>query len=325
MKTTIRIAAMLAAMLSVAPSYAQPAPTGYPARQVRIIVPYPPGGPTDVIARLVAQKLTEELKQNFYVENLTGASGAIGTGTAANSPGDGHTLLFVTNDFAVAPVTSSKLPYDPVKNFVPVSIVSASPQVLLVHPSLPAKTVPELVALAKKDPGKYSYAAIGLGFGQLTSQRFFQLGLKIDVVRVPFQGAAPLLNSMVGGHTPIGFIGLPPAAPLIKDGKLRALAVVSTRRSPDFPDVPTAAEAGIPGQEADLLIGMVAPAGTPRPAVDLLQRQIARIVALPDVKQRLDALGFKAVASTPEAYAAQIKSDIEVWGKVVKDLGIKVE
>ncbi len=325
MKSMFRIAAVLAATLSITSAQAQPAPGTYPTRQVRVIVPYPPGGPTDVIARLLSQKLTEALGQNFFVENLPGAGGAIGAGTASNAPGDGHTLLVVTNDFQVGSVTNSKLSYDPIKNFTPISIVSASPQVVIAHPSVPAKSIRELTELARKDPGKLTYGGMSIGFGQLTSERFFRIGLKIDVVRVPFQGAAPLINSTIGGHTQLGFIGLPPAAPLIKDGKLRALVVVGPRRSPDFPDVPTAAEAGIPNQEADLLIGVVAPAGTPKTTVDLLQKQIARIVALPDVKQRLDTMGFTAVASTPEAYAMQIRRDIETWGKVVKDLGIKVE
>ncbi len=326
MKVMLRIAAAMAAVLIAATvSQAQPAPPRYPAKQVRVIVPYPAGGPTDVIARLLGQKLTEALGQNFYVENLPGASGAIAAGTAAKSAPDGNTLLVVTNDFAVASVTNSKLPYDPIKNFTPVSIVSASPQVVIVHPSVPAKSMQELIALAKANPGKYSYAGISIGFGQLTSERLFRLAMKVEVTRVPFQGAAPIINSTVGGHTDMAFIGLPPAAPLIKDGKLRALAVTSTKRSPQFPDVPTTAEAGLPGQESELLIGFVAPAGTPKPVVDLLQKQIARIVALPDVKSRLVTLGFTAVASTPETYAAQIKKDIEVWGKVVKDLGIKVE
>jgi tripartite-type tricarboxylate transporter receptor subunit TctC len=297
----------------------------YPTRQVRVIVPYPPGGPTDVIARLVAQKLTEAFGQNVYVENLSGASGAVGAGTAANSPGDGYTLLFTTNDFAVASVNNSKLPYDPVKSFAPVSIVSASPQVVLAHPSLPAKSLKELVELARTQPGKLSYASMSIGFGQLTAERFVRMGLKVDMVRVPFQGAAPLINSTVGGHTPVAYIGLPPAMPLIKEGKLRALAVVAASRSPDLPDVPTLAEAGVPNQEADLLIGVVAPAGTPSAICDLLQRKIVDIVKMPDVRQRLDALGFTPVASTPEAYAAQIKRDIDTWSTVVKELGITVE
>lgn len=320
-----------AALLALGPvgqgtAVAQQAPrTDYPTRQVRIIVPYPPGGPTDVIARLVAQKLTERFGQNVYVENLSGASGAVGAGIAASAPADGYTLLFTTNDFAVASVTNTKLPYDPVRSFAPISVVSASPQVLIVHPSLPAKSLKELSELAQAQPGKLSYASMSIGFGQLTAERFFRMGLKVDMVRVPFQGASPLINSTVGGHTPVAFIGLPPAMPLIKEGKLRALAVVGANRSPDLPDVPTLAQAGISNQEADLLIGVVAPAGTPRPIIDLIQRNVADIVRMPDVKQRLDAMGFTPVAGTPDAYAAQIKSDIDTWSAVVKDLGIKVE
>ena len=288
-------------------------------------MPYPAGGPTDVMARLVAQHLTEGLGQNFFVENLTGASGVVGTGTAANSPGDGHTILFVTNDFAVAPIVSSKVPYDAVKSFAPVTIAAASPQVVVVHPSFPAKTMRELIAVAKASPGKYNYASLGVGFGQLSSERLFRLGLGLDVVRVPFPGASPIITSTLAGHTPIAFLGLPPAAPHIKEGTLRALAVTSPRRSPVFPDVPTMDESGVPDQQSELIIGVLVPAATPKPIVDLLQRQIARIVALPDVKGRLDALGFAAVASTPEAYAAQIKADIETWSKVVREANIKVE
>src|SRR5262245_60012537 len=325
--TTLATAGLLAvAVVGSGTAVAQqPLRADYPTRQVRIIVPYPPGGPTDVIARLVAQKLSEKFSQNVYVENLSGASGALGAGTAANAPGDGYTLLFTTNDFAVASVTTSKLPYDPVKSFAPISIISASPQVVIANPSLPAKSIKELTELARGMPGNLSYGSMSIGFGQLTAERFVRMGLKVDMVRVPFQGAAPLLNSTVGGHTPVGYIGLPPSMPLIKDGKLRALAVVAANRSPDLPDVPTLAQAGIPNQEADLLIGVVAPAGTPRPVIDLLQRNIADIVNLPDVKQRLETLGFRPIAGTPDAYAAQIKRDIETWAAVVKELGIKVE
>jgi tripartite-type tricarboxylate transporter receptor subunit TctC len=329
MKTTVCLAAGCAALMLATASHAQNAPAGaaasYPTRQVRVIVPYPAGGPTDVMARLVAQHLTESLGQNFFVENLTGASGVVGTGTAANSPGDGHTILFVTNDFAVAPTVSSKVPYDAVKSFAPVAIAAASPQVVVVHPSFPAKNMQELIALAKASPGKYNYASLGIGFGQLSSERLFRLGLGLDVVRVPFPGAAPIITSTLAGHTPIAFLGLPPAAPHIKEGTLRALAVTSAKRSPVFPNVPTMAESGVPDQESELIIGVLVPATTPKPIVDQLQRQIARIVALPDVKERFDALGFAPVASTPEAYATQIKADIETWSKVVREANIKVE
>src|SRR5215831_5334144 len=289
MQATIHVAAglfalMLAALVPAAPSHAESAPAGYPARQVRIIVPYPAGGPTDVMARLVAQRLSEKLGQNFFVENLTGASGVVGTGTAANSAGDGHTILFTTNDFAVAPTLSSKIPYDPVKSFAPVTIAAASPQVVIVHPSLPVKTMQELIALAKASPGKLNYATLGIGFGQLSSERLFRLGLGLDIVRVPFPGAAPIITSTLANHTPIAFLGLPPATPHIKEGTLRALAVTSTKRSSVFPDVPTMAEAGVRDQESDLLIGAVVPAATPKQVIDLLQREVARILALPDVK-----------------------------------------
>jgi tripartite-type tricarboxylate transporter receptor subunit TctC len=325
MKTIVHVAAGLAALMLAGASHAENAAGGYPARQVRIIVPYPAGGPTDVMARLVAQHLSESLGQSFFVENLTGASGVVGTVAAANSPGDGHTLLFVTNDFAVAPTVSSKVNYDAIKSFAPVTITAASPQVVVVHPSFPAKNMQELITLATANPGKYNYASLGIGFGQLSSERLFRLGLGLDVVRVPFPGAAPIITSTLAGHTPIAFLGLPPAAPHIKEGTLRALAVTSAKRSPAFPDVPTMAESGVRDQESELIIGVVAPAATPKPIVDLLQRQIARIVALPDVKQKLDALGFSPVASTPEAYAAQIKGDIETWSKVVRDANIKVD
>jgi tripartite-type tricarboxylate transporter receptor subunit TctC len=329
MKTIVSVTAGCAALMLAAASHAQNAPGGtapsYPTRQVRVIVPYPAGGPTHVMARLVAQHLSESLGQNFFVENLTGASGVVGTGTAANSPGDGHTILFVTNDFAVAPTISSKVPYDALKSFAPVSIAAASPQVVVVHPSFPAKNMQELIAVAKASPGKYNYAALGIGFGQLSSERLFRLGLGLDVVRVPFPGAAPIITSTLAGHTPIAFLGLPPAAPHIKEGTLRALAVTSAKRSPVFPNVPTMDESGVRDQQSELIIGVLVPAATPKPTVDLLQRQIARIVALPDVKERLDALGFAPVASTPEAYATQIKADIETWSKVVREANIKVE
>ena len=260
----------------------------------------------------------------FYVENLPGAGGAIGAGIAANAAPDGHTLFITTNDFAVG-ATTSKLSYDPVKNFAPISIVSSSPQVVIANPTLPVKDLRSWSRWRRAEPGKYSYASMSIGFGLLTTERLFRLGLKADMIRVPFQGAAPLITSTLGGHTPVAFIALPPAAPLIKEGKLRALAITGAKRSPDFPDIPTTTEAGFPGQESELLIGFVAPAGTPKPIIDRLHSEVVRIVALPDVKQKLDTLGFTPVASTPEAYAAQIRSDLETWGKVVQDLGMKVE
>lgn len=313
------------AMLASGAASTQQAVSHYPSRQVRIVVPYPAGGPTDLIARILAQKLSERMGQTFYVENVVGAGGAVGAGQVAQAQPDGHTLLVVTNDFAVASVTNAKLPYDPVKNFAPVTVIATSPQVIAVNPAVPAKTMKELIDLINAAPDKYNYAAMGIGFGQLSAERLFKLGLKLDrLPRVPFNGAAPAINSALAGHTPIILMGLPPIAPHLASHKLRAIAVSSPARSPAFPDVPTIQESDVPNQESDLEIGLVATAGTPPEVVALLQKRISEIVALPDVKSTLDTLSFQAMASTPEQYGAQIKDEIAVWGKVMKDLNIPV-
>jgi tripartite-type tricarboxylate transporter receptor subunit TctC len=314
-------AVCLASLMTADAAQAQSYPTG----NVRIMVPYPAGGPTDVIARLTAEKLSEALGRQFYVENVSGASGARGAALAAAAPADGQTLLCVTNDMAIASTMSKSIQYDPIKSFAPIGIVSASPSVVLVHPSVPAKTMQELIALARADPAKYSYASMSLGQNLLTTEKLFRLGLNLPIVRVPFPGAAPILTSIVAGHTLMGYIGLPPSMPYIKEGTLRALAVTSPKRSPVAPDVPTLAESGLPDQESELAIGLVAPAATPRTIVELLSRQLARIVALPDMHERLLALGFTPVGGTPEEFAARIRSDIDRGRRVVREAGIKVD
>jgi tripartite-type tricarboxylate transporter receptor subunit TctC len=318
-------AALLVAATNASYGYGQRATATYPTRQVRVVVPYPPGGPTDLIARLLAQKLGERLGQSFFVENVSGASGAVGAGQVAHAAPDGYTLLVVTNDFAVASVTNANLPYDPIKDFAPVSIIAASPQVVAVNPTVPANNIKELVALIKAAPDKFNYATMGIGFGQLSSERLFRLGLKLDALpRVPFNGAAPAVNATLAGDTQIVFLGLPPVAPYLSAQKLRAVAITSAARAAAFPDIPTLTEQGVPGQESELLNGMVAPAGTPADIVAKLQGEIATIMALPDVKATLDKLSFHAVASTSAAFADQIKDDIAVWGKVMKDANIPV-
>ena len=325
MKRGLFVCIFGAVLLASAASQGQQATNAYPAKQVRIVVPYPPGGPTDLIARLLSQKLGERLGQTFFVENVGGASGAVGAGQVAQAAPDGHTLLVVTNDFAVASVTNSKLPYDPVKNFAPVTIIATSPQVVAVNPSVPAKNIKELVDLIRAAPEKYNYAGLGIGFGQLSAERLFKLGLKLDgLVKVPFNGAAPAVSSTLAGHTPIIFLGLPPVAPHLSSEKLRALAVTSPERTAAFPQIPTLRESGIPDQESELIIGMVAPAGTRSDVLSILQKQVAEILALPDVKSTLDTLSFRPVASAPSDYANQIKDDIVVWGKVMKDANIPV-
>ncbi len=305
-------------------AYSQGADKSYPARQVRIVVPYPAGGPADLIARILAQKLGERLGKSFFVENINGASGAVGAGQVGQSAPDGYTLLVVTNDFAVASVTNTNLPYDPTK-FAPVTIVAASPQVVAVNPSFPGKTMKELVDVVSAAPEKYSYASLGIGFGQLSAERLFKLGLKLDkLVRVPFNGAAPAVNSTLAGDTQIMFLGLPPVAPHLQSEKLRAIAVTSHTRAEQFPNIPTLDEAGIPNQESELQIGLVAPNGTPPNIVAMLHDEVAQIVRLPDVKSTLNTVSFHPVASSSADFAAQIKDDIAVWGKVMKDAGIPV-
>ena len=317
----LRVAACFVALLVEGEAGAQT----YPSGSVRVVVPYPPGGPTDTIARICAQKLSEAFGHQFYVENLSGASGARGAAMVATAAPDGQTIMFITNDLAVTSTLSSKIQYDPVKSFAPISIASASPSVVLVHPTVPAKTMQEFITLARSDPAKYSFAAMGLGQNLLTSEKLFHLGLNLPIVRVPFPGAAPILTSTVAGHTLVAYIGLPSAVPHIREGTLRALAVTSPKRSPIVPDVPTLAESGFEDQETELIIGAIAPAGTPPAIIDRLSRELARIVALPDVQERLAALGFSPVGSGPDELAAQIRSDIDRWGKVVRELGIKVE
>ena len=298
----------------------------YPTRAVRMIVPFAAGGPTDVIARVVAQKLSERLGQQFYVENLPGAGGNTGTAAVAKAPADGYTILVVSTGFIVNPSLYAKgVPYDPVKDFAPVTLVAASPNVLTVNPAVPAKTVQDLIALVRASPGKFSFAQPATGSTPHLNGELFKLEFGLDLTMVPFTGAAPAITSTIGGHTPIAFTALPPAMTNIKDGKLRALAVLSTQRVTALPDVPTAAEAGIPGHEGDTLTGIVVPAGTPRDVVDRLNAEIKKLVALPDVKEKLEALGFVAVANTPAEFGERIRTESAKWSKVINDAHIKIE
>ena len=295
----------------------------YPTRPVRIIVPFTAGGPATVMAHVIAQPLSESLGQSFYVENLPAGASNVGTATAAKSPADGYTLLVVTPSFVINPSLYAKLSYDPVKDFTPIILAVTSPHVLIVNPSFPANNVKELVVLAKANPGKYSYASAGTGQSAQLAAELFKLAFGLDIVHVPFNGGAPAVNSTVGGHTPIAFNALPSAAPLIKEGKLRALAVTSGERAPEFPDVPTLAEAGAPGQESLYFQGIVAPAGTPKDIVDQLYREIEKILARPDVKDRLAAIGFGVTISSPEEFQVQLKTEAARWAKVIRDANIK--
>jgi tripartite-type tricarboxylate transporter receptor subunit TctC len=320
-------AAGLSALLAAGVMTARPADAqNYPARPVKLVVPYAPGGPNDIMARLIAQKLSEALGGQFYVENSPGAGGTIGAGAVAGAPGDGHTLLVANQDVIVQPIIKSKVPYDPFKSFTPVTLVVSAPEMIVVHPSLPAKDMKELIELLKANPGKYSYASPGYGTTpHLACEWLFKLEYGIDVTHVPFQGAAPAVQSTLSGQTPIFHNVLPAVAPHIRQGTMRPLAVAANKRSPFFPDVPTLAEAGIPGHEVGFWLVVLAPAGTPRDTVDVLNRQIARILDLPDVKERLQTIGFDPASSTPDAAAAHMKAETDKWTTVVRDAKIKIE
>jgi tripartite-type tricarboxylate transporter receptor subunit TctC len=297
----------------------------YPVRPVRVIVPFAPAGPTDVFARLMAQKLSEQMGAQFYVENIVGAGGNIGAGRAAQAPADGYTILVNGGNHVVNPALYPHVPYDPIKDFDPVTIAVSAPAVLTVHPSLPAQTVQDLVSLIKANPGKYSFASPGTGTPPHLVGELFRFSLGLDLVHVPFNGGGPAIGSTVAGHTPISFGSTAPAVPLVKDAKLRALAVSSKRRSPPLPDVPTMAEAGYPEVEGESWFAVVVPAGTPKEIIALLQREIARAIALPDMKEHLAALGYEPVASTAEDCAAQFRTEIAKWGKVIGEAGIKAQ
>jgi tripartite-type tricarboxylate transporter receptor subunit TctC len=296
----------------------------YPTRPVRIVVPFSAGGSSDVTARLLAQKLTENLGKQFYVENQVGSGGNLGMGNAARAAPDGYTILLVTPSFVVNPSLFPKVPYDP-KDFAPLTVAADAPNALFVHPSVPARTVKGLVDLIKANPGKYSFAHSGIGTTPHLSGEMFRLSAALDLVAVPFSGGAPATQSTVAGHTLILFNSLSGAMPLVKDGKLRVLAVAAKTRTAALPDVPTMDEAGFKDQEASTFQAILVPAATPKDIRDLLHREIIKVLTLPDVKARLEGLGLDVVANSQEDFAAQIKEDTVKWRKVIRAANIKVE
>ena len=315
-----RLLAFCAALLFAGAAAAQV--PGYPDRPVKIIVPFAAAGPTDVVARLIAQKLSEKYGHQFYIENMTGAGGNLGMAAAAKAPADGYTILFVSSSFTVNPSLYAKPPYDAEKDFAPVTKAAGSPNGLFVHPDIPARSVKELVELIRANPGKYTFASPGIGTTPHLSSELFKLTFGLDFALAPFPGGGPSIQSVVAGHTPMCFQAIPPATALIKDGKLRALAVTAATRSPALPDVPTLDELGIKDQEAETMQGVLVPAGTPQPIVDLLQSEIARIIALPEVKDKLLAIGLEPSGMSQAAFAAYIKADIAKWKKVIEDAKI---
>lgn len=308
-----------------AASHAQTDPANFPAHSVRIIVPFAAGGPPDVIARLIAQKLSERWSAQVYVENLPGAGGNTGTSTAARAAPDGHTLYMMSTGFIVNPSLYSKVPYDPIKDFAPVTLIAASPNVLTVNPSLPARSVTELVELVRNNPGKYSYAHASTGSTPHLSGELFKLRFGLDLVTVPFNGAALAVNSTIAGHTPVAFTAVPPAITNIKGGYLRGLAVTSAKRVAALPDVPTMAESGVVDQEAETLNGLLVPAATPQALIDRIHRDTVAALALPEIRDRLIALGFEPIGNTPDEFGRRIRTEMAKWGEVVRAAKIKMD
>jgi len=320
---TVLLAALL---IGLAPGTA-PAQTAkdYPNKPIRFIAPIPAGGSTDVLTRDVARRLQERWGQPTVVENRPGGAGSIGAAMVARAPADGYTLLLVNAGHAINGHVYSKLPYEPVKDFTPVIHATSIAMGLFVHPSVPAKNLAEFMALARSKPGGLSFATSGNGGAGHLGGESFKAATGIDMVHVPYRGSAPAIADVVAGQVPVSFADVPLAAPHVKSGALRALALAATRRSPTLPDMPTFAELGVAKQEMPVWVGFLAPAGTPREIVDKLNREIVAILREPAMTARLIELGFEVVASSPEAFAQTIRNDYERFGVIVRKAGIKAD
>ena len=317
-------AVILAFVLMVASRSAVAA--DYPARAVTLVVPYPPGGGVDAMARVVAAKLSDAMRAQFIVDNRPGAGGTIGTRAVAQAAPDGYTLLLGhTGTISINPSLYVHAGIDPRKQFAPIGLVASMPVALLANPSFPAKTVADVIGLAKKDPGKLNLGTAPVGTGGYMSAEQFKADAGVDVAIIPYKGSAPAMNDLLGGHVPIALSVLPPALGNIQAGKLRAIAVTSKKRFSLLPDVPTFDESGLPGFEAVLHYGLLAPAGTPKEIVDKLSEEVRKLVETPDVQTQIHNEGGDPLTSTPAEYAADIDREEKKWGDLVKKLGLKVE
>jgi tripartite-type tricarboxylate transporter receptor subunit TctC len=316
----IRAALLLAALSAAAHADV------YPSRPIRFVVAFPPGGGTDIIARSIAQKLGERWSQQVLVDNRPGAGGNIGTDIVAKSAPDGYTLLMGSaGPLAINASLFASLPFDPQRDLAPVTLAASTPNVLVVHPSLKAATVKELIALAKTEPGRINFASSGFGTPAQLAGELFNTMAGVKLVHVPYKGASPALADLLGGQVQLMFSTMPPALPHMKEGRLRALAVTSLKRSPAAPELPTVDEAALPGFEANTWHGVVLPAGAPAEIIARLNREIVAILHLPEVVGRLESQGAEPVGSTPEEFAAYIRSETVKWAKVVRESGAKAE
>ena len=316
----MRILVAILLMLLVVSAAAQQ----YPTHPVRIVIPLSPGGTTDVPGRMIAQKLSEVLGQQFFVENRAGAGGMIGSDFVAKSKPDGYTLLLTASPFVIAPHVYKKMPYNALTDFAPVIRIATGPYVLVVHPSLGVHSVKELIALAKNQPGKIDFASSGNGGAQhlVTELFMYMAGIKLN--HVPYKGSGPAQQDLISGIIKVSFVGTPIAIPHMKAGRLNALGVSTAKRSPEMPDVPTIAEAGVPGYEATVWIGLLAPAGTPNEIVAKINGEIGKLVRADEVRKLLAPTGMEPDPDTPEQFAAYLKADYDKWGKVVRESGATV-
>ncbi len=326
-QSLLRATVMLAGLAAIA--LAQPAAAqapAYPTKAIRLVVPFPPGGATDILARNVAQKLSETWGQSVVVDNRPGAGGNIGSELVAKAAPDGYTLEMGTvGTHAINASLYSKMPYDHVKDFAPIILVAGVPNVLVVNPSLPVNSVQELIAYAKANPGKLNFASSGPGTSIHLSGELFKVMAGVQMTHVPYKGSAPALQDLLGGQVQLMFDNLPPSLPQIKGGKLRALAVTSLTRAPALPDVPTIAESGLPGFEASSWFGILAPAGTPPAIIAKVNAEVAKWLASPEGKEKLVAIGANAAGGSPEDFARHIQVETAKWAKVVKESGAKVD
>jgi len=324
MPICIAVLSIVALLASTMAAIAQP--TAYPTKPIRIVVAYTPAGATDILARTIGQKLTEAWGQAVIIDNRPGANGNIGTEYAAKATPDGYTLLMVTaGTHGINPGLYRKLGFDAVKDFAPVSLVAMVPNVFVVNNAVPSKDLKEFIAYAKANQGKLNYGSPGNGSTAHLSMELFKSMTGIQMVHVPYKGSAGVLADLIGGQIVVTMDNMPPYVPQVKAGKIRALAVSPARRSPALPDVPTVAEAGVPGYDSGAWFGLVAPANTPKDLVAKLSRETARILKLPDVSARLADLGAEAVGSTPEQFSAHIKAEIAKWAKVIRDANVELQ
>ncbi|MET0202774.1 MAG: tripartite tricarboxylate transporter substrate binding protein [Casimicrobiaceae bacterium] len=320
------MALLLSALMLCAAAAAQAQTQGYPNKAIRWVVPFAPGGTTDILARTVGEKLSVAFGVPVIIENKPGAGGGVGATFVAKAPADGYTIMGGTiSTHAINASLYKDLQYDPVKDFVPVMLIARVPNMLVVNPNVPAKNVSELIALLKKNPGKYTFASSGNGTSQHLSGELFKTMTGVDMQHIPYKGSPPALQDVVGGSVSMTFDNITTAWPLAKNGNLRAIAVTTAKRSSIAPDVPTLAESGLPGYEVGSWQGVFAPAGTPPEIVKRLNAEMVKIVNMPDVKEKLTALGAEPVGNTPEEFSAMVKAEVVKWADVVKKSGAKVD